>query len=118
GAGHHRAPGMIVSESCFEYSSAAIVSGLLMTTLFLASTSLPPWPHTSQNVQFESPVALPSAKPGGVPLAFSAWHNLRKPAKSLGKASKPAALIWLWRPTRVAPAAPIMIATHLLSCWP
>src|SRR4030095_9861275 len=89
-----------------------------MTTLFLASTSFPPCAHRSQNVQFESPVALPSANPAGVFLAFSAWHSLRKPGRSRGTASKPAALIMLSRPTSVAPAAPIMIATHFLSCCP
>jgi hypothetical protein len=64
----------------------------LITTLFLASTSLPPCAQTSQCVQLESPVALPSAKPAGVPLAFSAWQSLRKPARSRGTESKPAAL--------------------------
>ena len=50
-----------------------------MTTLFFASTSLPPCAQTSQCVQLESPVALPSAKPAGVPLVLSAWHSFRKP---------------------------------------
>ncbi len=97
GSSHDSVPGMNVSYSCFEYSSAAMVSGLLMTTLFLASTSLPPCAQTSQCVQLESPVALPSANPDGVPLAFSAWHSLRKPAMSRGTLSKPAALTWLSR---------------------
>ena len=67
------------------YSSALIVSGLSMTTLFLASTILPPNAHTSQCVQvLPSPVALPSAKPTGVPFSFSALHSLRKPSVSFG----------------------------------
>ena len=68
-----------------------------MTTLFFASTSLPPCAQTSQSVQLESPVALPSAKPAGVPFAFSAWHSFRKPPMSFGNVSKPAALTWLSR---------------------
>src|ERR1700682_261191 len=97
GSSQDNVPGMKVSYSCLEYSSAAMVSGLLMTTLFFPSTSLAPCAHSSQNVQLESPVALPSAKPDGVPFAFNAWHNFRNPARSFGTVSKPAALTWLSR---------------------
>ena len=75
-----------------------MVSGLLMTTLFFSSTILPPNAHSSQWVQvLPSPVALPRAKPPGVPLAFSACISLRKPSVSLGKVLKPAAFMWLSR---------------------
>ena len=74
------------------------VSGLSMTTLLSLSTSLPPNAHSSQCVQvLPSPVALPSAKPGGVPFSFSALHSFRKPSVSFGNLSKPAAFMWLSR---------------------
>src|ERR1700688_3617905 len=66
-------PGMKVSDSALQYSSAFTVSGELMTTL----SSL-------------SPVACPSAKPAVVLLAFSALHISRKPGKSFGNSLKPA----------------------------
>jgi hypothetical protein len=46
-----------------------------------------------------SPAELPSAKPGGLPRAFSAWHSLRKPGKSPGIAEYPASFIMLSRYT-------------------
>ncbi len=74
------------------------VSGLSMTTLLLVSTSLPPNAQTSHwHHVLPSPVALPSANPGGVPFSFSALHSLRNPSVSFGKVSKPAAFMWLWR---------------------
>src|ERR1700712_4595780 len=98
GSCHDSVPGTKVSYSCFAYSSDAMVSGELMTTLPLSSTILPPCDHISQCAQLlPSPTALPRAKPHGVFLAFSAWHSLRKPAVSLGIVSKPAAFTWLSR---------------------
>src|SRR6266436_3205207 len=89
-------PGMKVSYICLAYSSAAMVSGELMTTLFLSSTILPPWDQMSQCVhELASPVAWPSAKPGGVPFFLSAWHSFRNSAVVFGNSSKPAFFTWL-----------------------
>src|SRR4051812_2537678 len=103
GSSHDRVPGMKVAYSCLPYSSAFRVSGLLMTTLLLVSTSLPPCDQISQLHQRPSPVALPSAKPPGVPLACRACSILRKPSVSFGKLSNPAALSMLWRYTIIEP---------------
>ena len=79
-------------------SRAATVSGESRTTLLLSSTILPPWAHKHQWVQpLASPVAWPSAKPGGLPTFLSPWHNLRNPEVSLGNSSKPAACMALTR---------------------
>src|ERR1700712_958507 len=95
GSSHDSVPGMNVAYSSLPYSSARCVSGLSITTLLLASTSLPPCDHTSQLHHRPSPVALPSAKPPGVFFACSACSILRKPSVSLGKLSKPAAFSML-----------------------
>jgi len=42
GSCHDKVPGTMVAYNCLAYSSAARVSGELMVTLPLASTSLPP----------------------------------------------------------------------------
>src|SRR5439155_156953 len=77
-------------------------------------TILPPNAHTSQwHQEFASPVALPSANPGGVPFAFGALHSSRKPAVSFGNSLKPAACTWLMRCVKQAPAAPRGTAMHL-----
>src|SRR4249920_2846099 len=90
GSSHASVPGTNVPYNSFAYSSALIVSGLSITTLLSLSTSLPPNAHTSHWHQvLPSPVALPSANPGGVPFSFSALHSLRKPSVSFGKLSKP-----------------------------
>jgi hypothetical protein len=86
-----------VAYSSLAYSSALIVSGLSMTTLLFLSTSLPPCDQSSQWHHRPSPVALPSAKPAGVPFSFMALSSFRKPSVSFGKLSKPAAFTWLWR---------------------
>src|SRR5439155_7598297 len=98
GSSHDSVPGTNVAYSSFAYSRAFSVSGLSITTLLFWSTSLPPNDHTSHWHQvLPSPVALPSAKPGGVPFSFSALHNLRNPSVSFGKLAKPAALTALSR---------------------
>src|SRR3954465_14435184 len=85
-----------------------------MTTLPLLSTILPPCDHTSQCVQtLPSPVALPSANPGGRPAALYACASLRKPAVSFGNSWKPAFCIALMRCTTALPAQPIGTAIHL-----
>src|SRR5947209_7490362 len=106
GSSHDSVPGMKVAYSCLPYSSPLSVSGLLIATLLFESTSLPPCDHISQLHHRPSPVAWPSAKPGGVPLACSAWHIFRKPSVSFGNASKPAAFSMLWRYTIIEPAVP------------
>src|SRR6266550_4436538 len=85
GSSHDSVPGMKVAYSCLPYSSALPVSGLLITTLLSLSTSLPPCDHISQLHHRPSPVAWPSAKPGGVPFACSAWHIFRKSSVFFGK---------------------------------
>src|SRR5947209_2401156 len=96
-----------------------MVSGLLMTTLLLASTIFPPWDQTSQWHQtLPSPVAFPNANPIGVFFALSACAILRKLAVSFGTASKPAAFSMLTRWTSAFPAAPIGRATHFLPSMP
>src|SRR6202008_5182006 len=97
GSSHDSVPGMKVAYSSLPYSSALAVSALSMITLLFLSTRMPPKAHTSQLHHRPSPGALPSAMPGGVFLSFSALHMARKPAVSLGNASKPAAFTWLWR---------------------
>src|SRR5690349_21225704 len=85
-----------------------------MVTLPLASTILPPCDHTSQWHQtLPSPVALPSAKPGGMPLALYAWASLRNPAVSFGNSLKPASFIAPMRCTIALPAQPMGTAIHL-----
>src|SRR4051812_33275772 len=84
-----------------------MVSGLSIVTLPDLSTILPPKAHTSQwHHVLASPVAWPSAKPPGVPLACSAFIIFRKPSVSFGMLSKPAAFNWLSRYTIMLPAAP------------
>src|SRR5207248_3184514 len=84
-------PGMKVSESALQYSSAFMVSGELMATLSSLSTVQALWPHRIQCSQpLASPEAWPSAKPAGVLFAFNALHMARKPGKSLGNSLKPA----------------------------
>src|SRR5260370_31563776 len=84
-------PGMNVSESALQYSSAFAVSGELMITLSSLSTVQALWPHSNQCSQpLTSPVAWPSAKPAGVLFAFIALHISRNPGNSLGKSLKPA----------------------------
>src|ERR1043166_5741373 len=88
---HDATPGMKVSESALQYSSAFIVSGELMMTLSSLSTVQALWPHRTQCSQpFASPEAWPSAKPAGVLFAFSALHISRKLGKSFGNSLKPA----------------------------
>src|SRR3954470_2529466 len=71
GSSQDSVPGMNVGYSSFAYSSIRAVSLLLMATLLCSSTNLPPKAQSSQWHQpLASPVALPSAKPGGVPLAL------------------------------------------------
>src|SRR5205809_7472262 len=85
-----------------------------MTTLPFSSTILPPCDHTSQCVHtLPSPVALPSANPGGMPLALYAWASLRNPARSLGNSLKPASFMAPMRCTTALPAHPMGTATHL-----
>ncbi|OGA17978.1 MAG: hypothetical protein A3I63_04570 [Betaproteobacteria bacterium RIFCSPLOWO2_02_FULL_66_14] len=98
GSSQESVPGTKVPYSSFAYSSALTVSGLLITTLLFWSTSLPPWDQSSQCVQtLPSPVALPKAKPPGVPFSFNAFISFRKPSVSRGKLENPAALTWLSR---------------------
>src|SRR5215510_2819305 len=92
GSSHESVPGTNVWYNSFAYSSARTVSGLLTTTLFFSSTSLPPNDHTSQwHHTFPSPVALPSANPAGVPFSLSAWHSFKKPSVLRGTVENPAA---------------------------
>src|SRR5258708_34668117 len=110
---HDKVPGMNVLYNSLAYSSAARVSGLLMTTLFLASTILPPWAHTSQWHQLlASPVAWPSANPGGFLPLLRPWASLRKPGRSFGNVSKPAAFAALIRYAIFPPAHPIGLPPH------
>src|SRR5436190_6449040 len=87
GSSHDSVPGMKVAYSSLPYSSDFCVSGLSITTLLFASTSLPPCDHISQLHHRPSPVALPSAIPPGVPLACSAFIMARNDAVSFGKLS-------------------------------
>src|SRR5882757_1958920 len=83
-------PGMKVSDSALQYSSAFAVSGELMMTLSSLSTVQALWPQRIQcSHPLASPVAWPSAKPAGVLFAFSAFDISRKPAKSFGNSLKP-----------------------------
>src|SRR5215216_6038100 len=92
-----------------------MVSGLSLTTVLFSSTSLPPNDHTSQlHHVLPSPVALPSANPGGVPFSFIALQSFRKPSVSLGSASKPAAFTALMRYTMQTPATPSGTPIHFL----
>src|SRR5262245_35459467 len=114
GSSQDSVPGTKVSYICLPNSSAAMVSGLLITTLPFSSTILPPCDHTSQWVQvLPSPVALPSANPGGRPFALRPWHSLRKPGRSFGNVSNPAAFMALMRWTSALPAQPLGTAIHL-----
>src|SRR5258706_8082069 len=98
GSSQDRVPGMKGGYSCLAYSSTVAVSLLLIATLFCSSTILPPKAHSSHWHQpLASPVALPSAKPAGVPFFFKAWQSLRKPSVSFGNSLKPAAFMWLSR---------------------
>src|SRR6185312_9395320 len=86
-----------------------------MTTLLFWSTSLPPCAHTIHWHQvLPSPVALPSAKPGGVPFSFNALQSFRNPSVSFGNVSKPAAFTWLCRYTMHTPATPSGTPIHFL----
>src|SRR6185436_5243844 len=114
GSSHDSVPGMNVGYSSFAYSSALWVSALSMTTLLSLSTILPPKAHISQCVQPESPVALPSAIPPGVPFACNALNIARKPAVSRGNLSTPAAFSMLSRYTIIAPAEPSGTPIHFL----
>src|SRR5215470_8946845 len=98
GSSQESVPGMKVAYIALAYSSAAMVSLELITTLLFSSTILPPCAHTTQWHQaLESPTALPSAKPHGVPLALSACNSLRKLGRSVGISLKPAASTMLRR---------------------
>src|ERR1043165_5821052 len=111
---HDRQPGIKVWDSSLTYSSASMVCGLLITTLFLSSTSLPPKPHRRQCIQVSlSPVAWLSAKPGGWPFLLSAWHSFKKPWVSVGILSKPASLTHDTRQFSSAPPAPSGRPIHL-----
>ena len=90
-------PGMKLPYSSLAYSSALMVSGLSIVTLLFLSTIAPPKAQINHCVQPESPVALPNARPPGVPLSFMALNSFRKPSVSFGKALKPAAFMWLSR---------------------
>src|SRR4029079_19540466 len=91
GSSHDSVPGQNVWYSSLPYSSDAMVSFELMATLLSSFTKRPPNPHTHKCVQpFASPFACPSARPGGLLLALSAWHSFRNPGNSCGTASKPA----------------------------
>ena len=88
---HDAVPGMKVSDSALQYSSALAVSGELMMTLSSLSTVQALWPHRIQCSQaLASPVAWPSAKPAGVLFFFSALDISRKDGKSFGNSLKPA----------------------------
>src|SRR5258708_3217789 len=94
GSSQDSVPGMKVGYSSFAYSSALAVSLLLIATLFCSSTILPPKAQSSQwHHPLASPVALPSAKPAGVPFFFRFWQSLRNPSVSFGNSLKPAAFI-------------------------
>src|SRR6185369_4787392 len=81
GSSQDSVPAMNVGYSSFAYSSMRAVSLLLMATLLRSSTSLPPNAQSSQwHHPLASPVALPSAKPGGVPLALRFLHSFRNPS--------------------------------------
>src|SRR5689334_9164105 len=113
GSSHDSVPGTNVAYSSFAYSSAFSVSGLSITTLLFASTSLPPNDHTSHwHHVLASPVALPSAKPGGVFFSLSALQSFRKPSVSFGNVSKPAAFIALIRYVMHTPATPSGTPIH------
>src|SRR3954463_213949 len=106
-------PGTNVWYNSLPYSSAAIVSFELIATLLSSLVRRPPNPQSSQWVQpFASPVACPSAKPGGLLRALSAWHNFRNPGKSCGIESNPAAASMLLRCTTAPPDAPVGSANH------
>src|SRR6266404_7834098 len=93
GSSHDRVPGTNVAYSDLAYSRAFSVSALLMTTLFLSSTSLPPKAHSNQCVhELPSPVACPRAKPPGVLFFLSACISFKNPSVSLGMEVNPAAL--------------------------
>src|SRR6476469_7344353 len=84
-----------------------------MKTLLFVSTSFPPNAHTSHwHHVLPSPVALPSANPGGVPFSFIALQSFRNPSVSFGNASKPAALTALCRYTMHTPATPSGTPIH------
>src|SRR6185295_2059393 len=92
GSSHDNVPGANVAYNFFAYSSATSVSLELIATRLFSSTSLAPCDQSNQwHQMLASPVAWPSAIPGGVPFALSAWHNLRKPSVSRGMPSNPAA---------------------------
>src|SRR6185295_6440949 len=96
GSSQDSVPGMNVGYSSFAYSSIRIVSLLLIATLLCSSTNLPPKAQSSQwHHPLASPVALPSANPGGVPLFFRFLHSFRNPSVSFGNSLNPAAFRWL-----------------------
>src|SRR3990167_7734553 len=97
GSSHDNVQGAKVAYIALAYSSALMVSGLSITTLLRVSTSWPPCDQISQLVHRPSPVALPSAKPPGVPLAFNACSIFRKPSVSWEKTPNPPAFGWLCR---------------------
>jgi len=72
-------PGMKLSDSALQYSSALTVSGELMMTLSSLSTYRRHGPQDQCSQPLASPVACPSAKPAGVLFFFNALHNSRKP---------------------------------------
>src|SRR5258706_1400458 len=85
-----------------------------VTLLPFSSAIFPPCDTTSQWVHtLPSPVALPSANPGGMPLALYACASLRNPARSFGNSLKPASFIAPMRCTTELPAHPIGTAIHL-----
>src|SRR6476661_5350410 len=88
---HEAVPAIMLPYSALAYSSALAVSGVLMMTLSLASTALPPCDHRHQCTQLlPSPEAWPSAKPPGRPFAFIALVYSRKESSLSGKVEKPA----------------------------
>ena len=79
---------MKVPASSLPYLRASIVSLLLIVTWLFSSVSDPPNVHISQwHQELPSPVALPSAKPIGWPLALSFLAMSRKPSRSPGTVS-------------------------------
>ena len=79
GSSQEAAPGMKVAARALPYFSASIVSLLLMVIWSFSSVSEPPWVHISQwHQELPSPVALPSAKPIGWPLALSLLRHVEE----------------------------------------
>src|SRR3954447_128984 len=85
GSSQEAAPSIKVAANALPYFRASIVSLLLMVIWSFSSVSEPLWVHISQwHQELASPVALPSAKPIGWPLALSLVDMSRKPSRSAG----------------------------------